>query len=381
MSLFKIEFDRNRIFGLDIMRAMAILYVVISHGQYLVPVESSISVSWFIFDGVSIFFVLSGYLIGGILIRSVYKKPFTPKLLANFWVRRWFRTLPNYYLVVTLVLLFEFLQYGSLQPGYPYYKFYLFIQNFNFHKMGFFPEGWSLSVEEWFYIFFPVLLFVSYWLSRKNLKRSIIITSVLLILFATGMRLYYYNTLPYIDLFFWDVHLRKLVITRMDSLMFGVLAAYFHFYFPKQWQAYRLPTFVIGVVLFLFFKIAGIIDLYRVDSFMNVVLSFTCMSVATALLIPFLSSIKEGSGIVYRGITKISLISYSMYLLNLNVIQYNIIKWFPWSDNPEKLVSIYALNYVIYWILVLGLSTLLYKYFELPMMRLRDLPFIKKLNR
>ncbi|MHC5768257.1 MAG: acyltransferase family protein, partial [Nostoc sp.] len=76
---------KNRIYGLDILRAMAILFVVYGHGYNLVrgyvnkKLYNSIT-----FDGVSIFFVLSGFLIGGILLKIVNKTSFERKELVNF---------------------------------------------------------------------------------------------------------------------------------------------------------------------------------------------------------------------------------------------------------------------------------------------------------
>ena len=68
-NLFKITINPNRIYGLDILRAFAILFVVVGHGKHLLPDKYSKIHSYIVFDGVSIFFVLSGFLIGGILLK------------------------------------------------------------------------------------------------------------------------------------------------------------------------------------------------------------------------------------------------------------------------------------------------------------------------
>ncbi|MFM2201235.1 MAG: hypothetical protein RL040_435, partial [Bacteroidota bacterium] len=142
----------SRVIGLDILRSIAILTVVLEHGEYLLPKRfHSIygRINFIHIDGVSIFFVLSGFLIGGILIKTIHKTDFTKQDLLQFWIRRWFRTLPNYLLILLIVLaarLLIFRDFGEFN-----YTYFIFLQNaFSAHP-AFFAEAWSLSVEEWFY--------------------------------------------------------------------------------------------------------------------------------------------------------------------------------------------------------------------------------------
>ena len=99
-SIFRLSPDyQGRVFGLDLMRALAIIFVVMSHGSMLEKANTDFP--WIrLVNGVELFFVLSGFLIGGILIKNFQKtNSFGIKEIYNFWIRRWFRTLPNYYLV------------------------------------------------------------------------------------------------------------------------------------------------------------------------------------------------------------------------------------------------------------------------------------------
>src|SRR4051794_27322921 len=102
-NIFNIEIDNKRVFGLDILRALAISFVVIGHGGKLLPDNLKKVTDFFVIDGVSIFFVLSGFLIGGIFIRKITKNGFNKEILLDFWIRRWFRTLPNYFLVLIAI--------------------------------------------------------------------------------------------------------------------------------------------------------------------------------------------------------------------------------------------------------------------------------------
>lgn len=74
MGFFKLEQSPNRVFGLDLLRFVAIFMVLLGHSLILAPKALKPFVYKFLFDGVAIFFVLSGFLIGGILIKQLNKK-------------------------------------------------------------------------------------------------------------------------------------------------------------------------------------------------------------------------------------------------------------------------------------------------------------------
>ncbi len=104
IKLFRLNPDYGkRVFGLDLMRAFAIIFVVMGHGSWMLD-KADTDFPWIGFiDGVELFFVLSGFLIGGILIKLFQNtKSLGVKTLWNFWIRRWFRTLPNYYLILLI---------------------------------------------------------------------------------------------------------------------------------------------------------------------------------------------------------------------------------------------------------------------------------------
>ena len=73
MRFFSLNTGHSRIFGLDLLRAIAILFVVIGHSSILAPEHIKPIIRLITLDGVAIFFVLSGFLIGGILIRQIEK--------------------------------------------------------------------------------------------------------------------------------------------------------------------------------------------------------------------------------------------------------------------------------------------------------------------
>jgi peptidoglycan/LPS O-acetylase OafA/YrhL len=161
--------ENKRIFGLDLLRTGAIFCVVYGHGYYLIEGTSLGNLipkeiyNLPVFDGVSIFFVLSGFLIGRILLRTVLKENFNGRMLIEFWIRRWFRTLPNYFFILSILVIYSFIFVNQPLEDQPVhlYRYFSFTQNLTSPHPNFFPEAWSLSVEEWFYLCIPIPLYFS----------------------------------------------------------------------------------------------------------------------------------------------------------------------------------------------------------------------------
>ena len=162
----------NRVFGLDLMRSLAIIFVVMGHGFMLEKINTNFP--WIkLINGVELFFVLSGFLIGGILLKLFEKNEhFNLKTIGGFWIRRWFRTLPNYYLILLLNIVIVY--FGIIKEDFSQFnwKFFFFLQNFTKPFTGFFWESWSLSIEEWFYLLFPIILVSIYLLLKMSKIRK-----------------------------------------------------------------------------------------------------------------------------------------------------------------------------------------------------------------
>ncbi|OUS18678.1 hypothetical protein A9Q93_03415 [Nonlabens dokdonensis] len=368
-SLLTIKFNDRRIFGLDILRSLAILFVVIGHGGYLLESEYFKYINFFIFDGVSIFFVLSGFLIGVILIKILNNDNLSTTHLMDFWFRRWMRTLPNYFFVLFILLALNMLFTPRFVMSDKIYYIF-FIQNFSSIHPNFFPEAWSLSIEEWFYLLIPTILFISVYYLRLKIGISIIVTASLIILFSIYMRYIRFNAGLIDDEESWNYLLRSQVITRLDSLLFGVLGAFFYLYRFKYWNKYKVAYFGVGIVILIMNKFN--IQHYQPYGFYQSVALFSTNSFATLLLLPFLNSVKTGKGVFYKIITLISLISYSMYLTNLSVVQYWILESIDWELLISNSYLLIVLKYFAYWSFTLGISILMYKFIELPFLRLRD---------
>lgn len=365
-SLFSIHIDPKRVFGLDILRCIAILAVVWGHAVYKSEHREILELIIPI-DGVSLFFVLSGYLIGGILIKVVNENDANLPVLWNFWTRRWLRTIPNYLLILTALLTLSTFLIPDFRPV-EYIRFFIFSQNFATAHPNFFHEAWSLAVEEWFYLLTPLSLFLLIGISRGKIRLSILTVAIGMIMAATAFRLQRYLIHPPTEVYQWNSFFRMQVATRLDAIMYGVLGAYVAYYHKGFWTRFKKPMLLIGIPL----TVIPFLLPLSYSSLYACVFSFSVFSIGILLCLPFMSQVKSGKGILYRAVTHISLISYSMYLTNHTLIRELIINEMLYSHLQVFGTAADAVCFVLLWILTLGLSTILYKFVEIPFMGLRD---------
>ncbi|MBC7569823.1 MAG: acyltransferase [Spirosoma sp.] len=389
-QLFSLGASAKRGFGLDVMRAAAILIVVDAHatialGQYY----DGAFWHFLLPDGVELFFVLSGFLIGGILIRTYEKNGrFDRGLLLNFWTRRWFRTLPNYYLVLGGLVLLALLRawrsgmHHTLPPALTLAKYALFLQNFATYIPDFFSETWSLAIEEWSYITLPLVLLIlhaalgNYWSHRR-----IVLAMILTIILGTNlMRIVIALQTP---ISAGELGFRGIVLTRLDAISYGVLAAYVKQYVPVMWANARLNRQLLIAGLVLTGLVAFSSSIFIIGYYYEWGLTpayvlykrtlyFPAIGLSMALLMPYMDNWRTATGLwarfgIARAITHVSLISYSMYLLNLTPIMVNGLERIPTTSLAAGWAKV-----IVFWVLVLVSSTLLFKFFERPVTALRE---------
>jgi len=321
-----------------------------------------------------LFFVLSGFLIGTILIKTFINSAFTIQDIRTFWIRRWFRTLPLYWLILTTdIILYAFIYRYGFEP----YKlsYYLFLQNlWHPHPLYFFGEAWSLSVEEWFYITLPVVMYIAALLFRPiNKKKFLLNVFVVYILVFILAR--FFNAFHPIYPPYQDSGIRKIVAFRLDAVMYGVLIAYFNTYYAtalKKIKNYLLLISIAGII-FIFYLITdtsiNITDAtnhtirFAGDAFL-----YLFIPLFFSLCLPFAYNIKTFKNkFASAFFGHISKISYSMYLVHYSLVY---ITFFT-NVKPFSLHTT-AAYYALYWTIVIVLSSLLYKYFESPVMKFRD---------
>jgi peptidoglycan/LPS O-acetylase OafA/YrhL len=363
----RVTASSNRIFGLDLLRAFAIFTVVLAHStMYISPKFTLFHTYAIAFDGVDIFFVLSGFLIGGILIRTLETQPATMATLWDFWLKRWIRTVPPYFFALLLVMSLGAILFNHSLKDYPPY--FLFIQNLNWPPPKPYAEAWSLAVEEWFYLISAPSVFILTALRLKP-KTAVLVAAATIIVATTLHRYERFLVAPPHDLQAWDEQFRKIVLLRLDSLMYGVLSAYLAYYYKGKWLKYKTPLFFIGLV-WLYLQSLLVLRGYNNMTLFGCVFLFTCTALATTLMLPLLSDWKSSKGFIAKAVTHLSLVSYSLYLLHSTIWNGHFLLPNLWKlPFPSAVRNLIGLS--LFWGGSLFFATLMYNYIEVPVMGLR----------
>lgn len=371
---------RKRIFGLDLMRAIAIMLVIFAHIGWALPnakgmIPDLMGIAGVM--GVEIFFVLSGFLIGRILYRDYTILGFNFHTVFYFWIRRWLRTLPNYFLVLVInIAIAVFIGY---QLPENLWRYFFFIHNFSTEMPWFFPESWSLSIEEFSYIIGPLILYFSLFI-KTNISKSRLflgVTLTILIVFLASKLLY--NAQDTVkDMRHWNINVKAMVIYRIDAIYYGVLGAYISLVRPRFWKKIKYVGFFIGITAILCLNLLVPLKSIFITThpmFWNV-WYFVISSLAILMALPLLSEMTSAPKFILKPITAISLLSYAMYLLHYSIIMQVMLYFLPSKNFAGLDIAVFI---VVYLLLTLMLSYLLYKFYEKPMMDLRDKSIFKKL--
>lgn len=349
--------DSARRFGLDAWRAAAILLVVAGHASFFfLPLTTKLD-AWYglAFLGVELFFVLSGFLIGSILIAEFRERTFH---LRQFWTRRWLRTLPNYFLFLALNIVL----YRAMNGAWPQFGLFLvFLQNFAWPHPPWFSEAWSLSVEELFYLIAPLTVLAVGRLAKW--RGGIVRWLLLAIAVVTAIRVGYVIWLDPV----WDSGVRKIALVRLDAFIYGVLAAWFYTVRGispriRQWLALAGAGGMVIVTLVFFLSA-------RDHDFFARTFLFNLIPTSLAAMLPLAASWRSDGvpSFVLVGVRRIALWSYSLYLCQLAVMRG--MSMLPWkASTPAECL----LGAVVFVLASIACAAFVYHFFELPILRWRD---------
>ncbi|HET6841837.1 MAG TPA: acyltransferase [Candidatus Angelobacter sp.] len=216
---------RNR--RLDVLRCIAVLLVLFRHSGMNLRFARA---GWV---GVDLFFVLSGFLISGLLF-SEYKQHGSISF-RRFFIRRGFKIYPAFYVFLLATFLVEYSPLGhTRQSGWQFLSEILYVQNYSSGCV--WPHTWSLAVEEHFYILLPVffMLLIRFLPGRRDPFRAI--PGAFLFVGSVCLLLRTVNVLVLPSAMENALVLRKVLIPtheRMDALFFGVLLGYLHHFRPE----------------------------------------------------------------------------------------------------------------------------------------------------
>ena len=208
---------------IDILRAIAVLLVLGRHGEDAGPFFWY-PVGW---AGVDLFFVLSGFLISGLLF-SEHKKTGGINW-KRFFLRRGLKIYPAFYAMIFCTFLWNIALYGR-NVWKTYLPEIFFYQSYQSVRL--WEHTWSLAVEEHFYLLLPAFLLVLLWVRPKEVTGNpfavIPAAWAALATICLLLRTYLAYTLPadtkWLDRIVFPTHL------RIDALFFGVLLGYLYHY-------------------------------------------------------------------------------------------------------------------------------------------------------
>jgi peptidoglycan/LPS O-acetylase OafA/YrhL len=208
-----------RIQSIDFLRGLAIILVLFRHIDYA-PIVNFIG--W---SGVDLFFVLSGFLVSGLLFNE-YKKTNTIRPFL-FLARRGFKIYPLFWASIAyVVIVHHFTGFGTDAEGLM--AELLFYQNYSENTL--MAVTWSLAVEEHFYILLIIAFAIGVKTKKIDNKKSVHIFGFIILAYCLVARIL--TTIQYPEYNFLKHYTPTHL--RIDSLTFGVMIAY-NYYFNKEW--------------------------------------------------------------------------------------------------------------------------------------------------
>jgi peptidoglycan/LPS O-acetylase OafA/YrhL len=345
---------------LDGVRAIAAFMVIFFHFFFvpelnLPPLLTKIAK--FCRTGVSLFFVLSGFLITRILIATKE----SPNYFSSFYVRRSLRIFPLYYLFLTLTFIILPLISGKpLAPFNLQVYSWSYLQNF---AMAFrWPYAgplhlWSLSVEEHFYLFWPLLIYL---LSI----RKIVVASVFIIVMAFGVRLF---------MVVYDYEAYYFTFARIDELSMGALLAVLET--KNKLIDKNANKFLLISVIFAVPTIALLVIFNSLSNYIIQIVKYNLLAFTFLGMVGYVISLRETSWVNRFLYTKPMLfsgkISYGLYLYHPLCIAAT------WSVFPKMNL---VLNFVIAVAFTFLVASASYYLFELNFLKLKRFFEYKKEN-
>ncbi len=391
--------------SIDGIRAVSIILVLIFHTFFVYqlahPTATVTSMidelggywSWALNGdkGVDVFFVMSGFLITGILLRTYTKSG--NMNLKNFYIRRYLRLTPAYY----FTLIVYWLMSGPHSEWI--WANFLYINNFIHYSHQAVGWTWSLAIEEQFYFLYPLILIVilKYSKSPGYMMLWLFFISIVVrfgivmtddaIRTSPGSRIYtdhdYFN--HFFTVLYDNLH------SRFGGLLVGCITAYnFHFHKKKLTDFFNsslgiiTTIFGIGIVLF-FMAFANYLPIY--DEYQNLHVLYYIFNrniFSTGIGIIILAMLLQQHMIanLIRRFLSLSFwypfatLSYSLYLIHLVVMSVAIPTLISLTitmpvEYPWSMAETLTYGFLISTVLSMAIASIMYLFIEKPIMNLR----------
>lgn len=357
----------TRLVGLDLMRLAAVVLVL---GRHIPLPAENVRIPWRGFFeawfrggwvGVDLFFVLSGFLVSGLLFDEYRTngaiKPW------RFYVRRGWKIYPAFYVMIATTLVY-YTYLGVHLPKLSVWSELLFLQSY---LPGLWNHTWSLAVEEHFYLLLPFVLVLLLRIGKPTAPlRAVVPLAVLVGAVCLGLRIARWQAYPTYD------HQTNLFPThlRLDGLFCGVALAYLHRFHSLRFTAIARPwRFVLIGIGAALLAPAFCLPLSNPLVF---TVGLTVMYLAAGLLlVGVLMCEPPRDGVLGRALRALALLgsySYSIYLWHMPVLVWGV----PLVQQTlgrrlgfAGAVAVYLLGSFVWGIIMA-------KCVELPTLKLRD---------
>ncbi len=363
--------DANtRLYGLDTLRSLAIVVVMIYHVKRFLPptLEAIGNVGWI---GVDLFFVLSGFLIGAQVLRPIAQG--RPVEIKGFYKRRAYRILPAYLAVLLLYLSVPVWREQAQLPAL--WKFLSFTANLVmiYPSQRAFSHAWSLCIEEQFYLVLPIIVIL---LARKpNARQTVLLISGLIGMgiIVRSWEVFHVIRAPGMSDDAAEILTAKRIYyatySRLDGLVAGVSLATIQQFRPTVWDQLRRRANVAlsaGFVLVSFgvwlFEAANPSS----SDPAGIIIGFPVLASGLALCV---GSAATGEGVLARrvpGCSAIATLAFSLYLTHKEVAHLDRL-WLPRLafESSWRGAAIYTLTFFV-------AAALLYVCVERPFLLLRE---------
>ena len=359
----------QRLYGLDHLRTLAILFVFLYHYSHLFPHPAwTAPIGKFGWTGVDLFFVLSGYLISSQLFEMI--KAGKQISFPVFFIKRFFRIIPAYGVVLSIYFCIPYArEWESLAP---FWKYISFTQNLglDLRTQRTFSHAWSLCIEEQFYLVLPITLIGLVYF--RTIKKAFLLLAALFIAgFIIRFYSYQYLVEPFFDTdggwSYWYTWIYYPTYCRLDGLLTGVSIAALFVFRPLIKE--RICKYGNLLLLLSVIVLTGAYLLCREEtSFGASVFGFPLVSIGYGIM---LMGAVSPTGIFYKFNSKttntLATLSYAIYLTHKIVIHIT-------QDQFSKMgIDVNGnLMFVICMITCLAGAFALNMLIEKPFLKLRD---------